>query len=433
MESKAIIAALFILMISAASLTEAATATGGFVVDLIRRDSPQSPFYKPSETPYARVHAALRRSIERANRFAAAVSKPLATSNGGRLSQVTPNNGDYLLNISIGTPPTQILAIADTGSDLIRTQCAPCTNCYKQNAPLFSPKNSSTYKTISCITTACTNYNSHRCGTSNGCEYSTQYGDQSYNIGVLSTDTVNVGTAGGKPVSLPNTIFGCGYNNNGTFDENGSGIVGLGGGSYSAIAQMSSIIGGKFSYCLMPICSKGSSKMNFGADAAVSGVGTVSTDLVSKSPDTYYYLTLESISVGSEKVYFVSNSILTAGEEGNIIIDSGTTFTFLPEEMYENFENAVKASIDLEPLENTEGLLCYKSEKDIDVPVITVHFAGADVKLNALNTFMRLAKDTVCLSFVSTSSLAIFGNLAQMNFLVGYDLDARTVLFKPTG
>ncbi|XP_057951081.1 aspartic proteinase CDR1-like [Malania oleifera] len=433
MESKAIIAPLFILMIFAASLTEPATATGGFAVDLIRRDSPQSPFYKPSETPYARVRAALRRSINRANRFAAAVSKPLATSDGGRLSQVTPNNGEYLLNISIGTPPTQILAIADTGSDLIWTQCAPCTNCYKQNAPLFSPKKSSTYKTISCTATACTNYDSHQCGTNNGCEYSAQYGDQSYTIAVLSTDTVNVDTAGGKPVSLPNTIFGCGYNNNGTFDENESGIVGLGGGSYSAIAQMNSIIGGKFSYCLLPIGSGGFSKMNFGDDGAVSGSGPISTAIVSKAPDTHYYVTLESISVGSEKVDFVSNAAAVAAEEeGNIIIDSGTTLTFLPEEMYDNFEKAVKASIDLDPLEGTEGLLCYKSEKHIDVPVITAHFAGADVELNSVNTFVRTAEDTVCLSFVSSSSPAIFGNLAQVNLLVGFDLDARTVSFKPT-
>ncbi|KAF0905253.1 hypothetical protein E2562_003854 [Oryza meyeriana var. granulata] len=45
----------------------------------------------------------------------------------------------YHMNLSTGTPPLTFPAIIDTGSDLIWTQCAPCTKCFKQLTLLFEP------------------------------------------------------------------------------------------------------------------------------------------------------------------------------------------------------------------------------------------------------------------------------------------------------
>ncbi|XP_057972678.1 aspartic proteinase CDR1-like [Malania oleifera] len=410
---------------------------GGFSVNLIPRNSPGSPFYKPSETHFARLRNAFRRSINRANHFIAGIS-PNAVDGG--LSQVIPDNGEYLLNISVGTPRTEILAIADTGSDLIWTQCAPCAKCYRQKAPLFNPKKSSTYTTIPCASKACTSLDATKCSAgrdSTRCQYVVQYGDGSYSVGILSADAISLGTSGRRPISLRRTIFGCGYRDGGTFGEDGSGIVGLGGGPYSAVSQMKSLIRGKFSYCLLPLGTDGSSKMNFGAQAAVSGARAVSTPLASKYPSTYYYLTLEAISVQSKRLDFVSSSYSfgssKATDAGNIIIDSGTTLTLLPKEFYSQLESAVAAEVSGTRVRDPEGQLslCYRSKKDINAPVITAHFTGADVRLKPLNTFVRIANDIVCLAFVPTANIAIFGNLAQMNLLVGYDLNARTVTFKP--
>lgn len=58
-------------------------------------------------------------------------------------------------NLSIGTLPIDILVIVDTGSDLTWTQCEPCVDCFKQLAPIFNPKNSSSYKTIGCNNKIC--------------------------------------------------------------------------------------------------------------------------------------------------------------------------------------------------------------------------------------------------------------------------------------
>lgn len=56
-------------------------------------------------------------------------------------SSVLPDHGDYLMTIYLGSPPVKILAVVNTGSDLIWTQGSP---------PLFDPSKSSTYKEISC-------------------------------------------------------------------------------------------------------------------------------------------------------------------------------------------------------------------------------------------------------------------------------------------
>ena len=410
-----------ILCLSSLSITE---AKGGFSLDLIRRDAPKSPFYSPDETYHQRVTKALKRSVNRVSHFDPAIITP-NTAQADIISAL----GEYVMNISIGTPPVEILAIADTGSDLIWTQCKPCTECYKQAAPFFDPEQSSTYKDLSCDSRQCTAYERTSCSTEETCEYSATYGDRSFSNGNLAVETVTLGSTNGRPVALRNIIFGCGHNDDGTFNENATGIVGLGGGSVSLVTQMGSSIGGKFSYCLVPfLSSESSSKINFGSNGVVSGTGVVTTPLVAKDPDTFYFLTLEAISVGTKKIHFDDAS------EGNIIIDSGTTLTFLPPDIVSKLTSAVSDLIKADPISDPEGVLdlCYPYSSDFKAPQITVHFSGADVVLSPENTFIRTSDTTVCFTFKGMEGQSIYGNLAQANFLVGYDTKAKTVSFKPT-
>ncbi|CAN6712151.1 unnamed protein product [Malus baccata var. baccata] len=296
----------------------------GFTADLIHRDSPLSPWYNSSVSHYDRLHNAFRRSVTRANHFAKPIITSLSSSSSANIqSRIIASAGEYLMNVSIGTPPVEVLGIADTGSDLIWTQCKPCKQCFNQNPPLFDPKKS----------------------------------------GTLAVETFTIGSTSGRPVSLPKILFGCGHQNGGTFDE-----------SEKRLAY------------------KTKSSPNFEDDVAV------------------------------------------AANEGNIIIDSGTTLTLLPPGFYEDLESALEVAINAERVSDPKGILslCFRSESDdIGVPVITAHFKGADVKLQAVNTFARIEDDLVCLTMIPSSDVAIFGNLAQINFLVGYDLEERTVSFKP--
>ncbi|XP_026415210.1 aspartic proteinase CDR1-like isoform X3 [Papaver somniferum] len=227
-------------------------------------------------------------------------------------------------------------------------------------------------------------------------------------------------------------VFGCGHHNRGSFSDRGSGIVGLGGGPLSLVSQLGSETDGKFSYCLLPMFENSTSKLNFGSLSIVSNQGVVSTPLISKNPLTYYYLTLEGISVGNTRIESKPTDFSTeAGSEGNIIIDSGTTLTLLNEELYDELESFVKAAIDVDTTDDPNEILslCYNNTSSIQVPEMIFHFTNADLHLNRLNTFIQTPyASLICLAMMP-SQTAIFGNYAQVNFQIEYDTVGKKVSF----
>ncbi|CAN1233692.1 Aspartic proteinase CDR1, partial [Linum perenne] len=209
-----------------------------------------------------------------------------------------------------------------------------------------------------------------------------------------------------QQVSFPKTLVGCSHNNVGKFPPNGSGIVGLGGGSASLVSQIGSSIGYKFSYCLAKFGEdKLTSTMNFGENAVVS----------------------------ESRIPLQTGSSL----KGNIIIDSGTTLTMLPTEFFSQLSNAVESQIiGGKKAEDPQGdlSLCYVRlvGSNLKVPRITVHFQGADVEPPLSNVFIQVSDTVTCLAFQGSDNGSIYGNVAQQNFLIGYDIQKRTVSFKPT-
>lgn len=418
----------YVALISLVSIGDSTTAAAaGFTTDLIHRDSPLSPSYDPSLSPSQRIANALKRSFHRARFF-----KQRQSLHAPPQSDLIYSTGAYLMKFSIGTPPLPSVAIADTGSDIIWTQCQPCFQCINQSLPIFYPKNSSTYKKIACDSSRCNSSSDTYCSRNKkGCLYSESYEDGSFTDGELAIDTFTLASSGGRgAVSLPKITFGCGFNNGGVFSGSESGIVGLGGGKASLVRQLGRLAKGRFSYCLVSVSDhSNSSKLHFGRASASKRA--VVTPLVHREPETFYYLTLEGISVGNQRLRL---DYAGGDREGNIIIDSGTTFTLLPPDLYEELEDAVKNSVKLERIEDPkrELRLCYLSREDIEIPAMTVHFRGADVKWKHENVFTRTSDVSVCLAAQPSKDIAIYGNLAQINFLVGYDLVKKMVSFEPT-
>ncbi|XP_023522447.1 aspartic proteinase CDR1-like [Cucurbita pepo subsp. pepo] len=279
----------------------------GFSVEMIHRDSPKSPMYNPSESHYHRLANTLRRSI--------LLNKAVALLDTAEAPMFN-DRGEYLVEVSLGTPPFPILAVADTGSDIVWTQCQPCPKCFEQTAPMFDPSKSSTYKIIPCSSPSCALAGQERsCSDRSECRYSISYGDGSHSNGDFAVDTLTMGSTSGRPVAFSRTMVGCGHDSGGTFSTNVSGIVGLGRGPASLVPQMGAASGGKFSY----------------------------------------------------------------------------------------------------------------------FPSVTVHFEGADVPLRRENVFVMVAENVVCLAFRGGDgqSISIYGNIAQINFIVGYDVTRNSVSFKP--
>ncbi|PKU82654.1 Aspartic proteinase CDR1 [Dendrobium catenatum] len=384
--------------------------SGGFSVELIHRDSPKSPLHDPNSTPSSRIRAAAQRSRSRAIYFRDAIRKAHLSSSAIPMddasnfySEITPNTFEYLMSFYLGT----------------------------QSAPLFDPQSSSSYKTIPCNTDSCSILPQSSCDSSSQCYYQYGYGDKSIVEGILSTETIGFDSTSGRPVQIPTTLFGCTHQSNGTFDKNDAGLVGLGGGKLSLIRQLGSTIGNKFSYC-MPSSTQTSanSQLNFGSNAVVSSSNAVTTPLISGSPDTFYFLNLEHISVAGKTV------------QGNIIIDSGTTLTLIDDNTLQSGESDVKSSINLPQVKDPNGVfnLCFDvsgTGASAQFPEITFEFSGgASVVLQQPNAFVEAEQNILCLAMISSGTIAdsinIFGNIAQQNFHIGYDLATMQLTFAPT-
>ncbi|KAK4846868.1 hypothetical protein QYF36_022780 [Acer negundo] len=91
-----------------------------------------------------------------------------------------------------------------------------------------------------------------------------------FSEGNIGSEKFAIALSTGHPVSFSKIIFGCGHSNISLFDEVGSGIIGIDGGPLSLISQL--------------------------------GHNVVSTPLVDKEPKTFYYVTLEAISVGKKRL-----------------------------------------------------------------------------------------------------------------------------------
>ncbi|XP_028803836.1 probable aspartic protease At2g35615 [Neltuma alba] len=161
-------------------------------------------------------------SLARVNRFRQSSSKNAAEiSEQLAQTDIIPNHGSYLMKIFIGSPPVERWSVADTGSDLICVQCSPCFQCYHQDVSSFDPTKSSTYKSRSCGSSNCAlvPQRQHKRGNSNQCLYIYLYGDQSYTLRDLATDSIGFGTSDGQSVSFPKSVFGCGHGNLGKFNS----------------------------------------------------------------------------------------------------------------------------------------------------------------------------------------------------------------------
>ena len=425
------LALIFVLINISSCLAKPNHINGGFSLDLIDRDSPQSPLYNPAYSQFDRLKNAFQRSTSRAFHLS---KRAGFTSNNASIDvNISAAFGEYLMLIKIGTPPVKVVGIVDTGSDLTWAQCKPCVNCYKQVTPLLVPSNSSTYRALSCQSKGCKALDENQlpCDSSNKCHYQLGYGDLSRTTGNLAVDTFWFGST---PVK--NVIFGCGHDNGGIFEEDASGVIGLGGGPVSIIKQLDSAIKGKFSYCLIPYSNNNTnqtSKIHFGTHANIAGPNVVSTPLIKKDPSTFYYLTLESMLVGKHNV---STQFTLSPKEGNIIIDSGTTLTYVPVEFYVDLIDAITKVIGNGNVERPilDFDYCYKNLNLDRVPSVTFRFTGADVVVPPENMFFETEMGVSCLAltFSREDGFPIFGNLSQRNMLVGYDLVNRKVSFKPT-
>ncbi|KAM0892992.1 hypothetical protein ACQ4PT_025399 [Festuca glaucescens] len=194
-------------------------------------------------------------------------------------------------------------------------------------------------------------------------------------------------------------------------------------------------LGRRFSYCLVPYYVNASSALNFGSRASVTKVDAVMTTLVPSLVESFYTVALESVEI--------NNSTFTIPpDRSHLIVDSGTSMTYLHQGLLDQMVEEVNQTIKLLQVSSTGRILplCYDAtvmtEESILEKMIPdvklVMGGGAVVTLKARNTFVQVDQSTVCMAVLTVgdqSPFAILGSVAQQNMHVVYDLDKRTVTF----
>ncbi|KAG6423570.1 hypothetical protein SASPL_113971 [Salvia splendens] len=186
---------------------------------------------------------------------------------------------------------------------------------------------------------------------------------------------------------------------------------------------------------------------------------TIHSNVESPMYPNFYYIGLEAITVGNTTPTQVPLNLRgfdSAGNEG-MIIDSGTTYTHLPEPFYSQLVETLEAAITYPratQVEERSGFsLCYHVPCQFnnilgadDIPPITFHFLkNASLTLPQGNSFYAMgapSNSTVvkCLLFQSMDGeneidhhygpAGVFGSFQQQNVEVVYDLNKERIGFQ---
>ncbi|XP_059073828.1 aspartic proteinase nepenthesin-2-like [Cryptomeria japonica] len=361
-----------------------------------------------SMTSSQRLSAAVHRSSARLRKIETSVTGKAVDTDLAAPVNRGNNVAEFLVSMGIRTPPQKMVAIVDTGSDLIWKQCQPCKNCYDQTDPIFDPSKSSTYAKLPCNSSLCSS---------------------------LPRKTANTF------IHSPRV--------DGFTDADG--VLGLGRGSFSLVSQM----GSRFSYCVTSFMDESpsdTSPLFFGSATDLRELVGVQftplmTNLFRPELNSFYYISVEAIAVGNRLAY-ISQGTLDIQEDGSggFIIDSGSAFSYLIPEAFSLVADAVDLAVGWDRADGSDyGFsLCYQIPQGNTTyvfPDITFIFSRnvpfvVDQKYN-----FRLVDEQSGLVFMlilqieETSALkspSILGSYQQQNYHILYDNGNYMLSFAPT-
>ncbi|CAI5980410.1 unnamed protein product [Closterium sp. NIES-64] len=339
--------------------------------------------------------------------------------------------GYYYANLWFGTPGRRFAVIVDTGSTVTYVPCASCSECgsHHQDLP-FDPQQSSTYQFVPCSSDQCPY---HDCqDNSDECSYDRHYAENSSSSGLIVSDVVTFGNASTLPPAR--ILFGCELAETGDiYTQKADGIMGMGRGELGIVSQLSvgagKVMDEQFSLCYGG-SEGGGGAMIMGAIQPPAGMKFTKMDM--RSGGTYYNVILNAITVAG-KPLDLDMSVFRSGY--GVVMDSGTTFSYLPRKAFEAFKAAVDASVKgVQSVPGPDSVyqdVCYggASHKIEELsnyfPTVSLTFDGDLVyELTPENYLFRHVKvpGSYCLGlFKNNDRGTLIGGIIMRNTLVTYD------------
>ncbi|TYH28949.1 hypothetical protein ES288_A02G184800v1, partial [Gossypium darwinii] len=346
-------------------------------------------------------------------------------------------NGYYTTRLWIGTPPQRFALIVDTGSTVTYVPCATCEQCGRHQDPKFQPESSITYQSVKCNSDC-------NCDKSRvQCIYERQYAEMSSSRGVLGEDILSFGNQ--SELVPQRAVFGCENEETGDlYSQRADGIMGLGRGDLSVVDQLveKGVISDSFSLCY--------GGMDIGVGAMVLGGISAPSDMFFTHSDPvrspYYNIDLKEIHVAGKQLP-LDPSIFD--EKHGTVLDSGTTYAYLPEAAFVAFKNAIIKELD--SLKQIRGPdpnyidICFSTgSSNVNVSELskifpTVELVFGDQKkllLSPENYLFRHSKvrGSYCLGIFQNEKdlTTLLGGIIVRNTLVTYDREHSKIGFWKT-
>nr|AFK42325.1 unknown [Lotus japonicus] len=195
----------------------------------------------------------------------------------------------------------------------------------------------------------------------------------------------------------------------------------------------------KFSYCLTSMDDSKASVLLLGSLAKATKDAISTPLLTNPSQPSFYYLSLEGIPVGGTQLS-IEQSIFDVSDDGSggVIIDSGTTITYLEKSVFDTLKKEFisQSNLQLDKSSSTGLDVCFSLPSEttqVEVPKLVFHFKGGDLELPAESYMIADSKlGVACLAMGASNGMSIFGNVQQQNILVNHDLEKETISFVPT-
>lgn len=413
------------------------------------------------------------------------------------------DSGYFYSSIYLGTPPKKFSVIVDTGSTMTYIPCISCGEACGPNHQerAFDPDSSHTCSVVSCRSPKCRSntcmpYSTNvfdrlsdgleesgdadvRTSTIDACMYSRTYVERSSSSGVVLEDELRffVDQDGDREQEATESTestdnrerslvrFGCETKETGEiFSQEVDGLLGLGWSEENIVRQLGL---GSFSLCFGLVEGDGALVLGQLEEQGVGNLRMVYTPLVEAVNEEgvqtpWYTVMMERLRVGGEDVMGGVEEEMGMTEETEeamrhsrthphhrqVVLDSGTTFSYFPRKVFDKFAAAVSAHALARGLYPVPGPdpdfddVCFGGagmHDDLDAlesvfPRVTMSFeGGADLDLKPLQYLFVHTFDSgkYCLGVFDNGEEEGFllGGITVRNVLVTYDLENRRIGF----